>query len=233
MKELKGRVTPDEHAAAERFAEDNGVTIAGLTTRYHRGVNSYPVETLDEDYDDGTMPKNVADLGEAVIGRRIVSVEQTKVPGRYYGVEDATVLTLDNGQRVELVDTDDCCAFTTFGGVLPAPGERRPHDPRRRHHGRLHDLAHLRRLRRRDDAQGRVVERQPLLLRLRVRHSRAGRGCYRNCYLTTGPRTSPAVPQRFRASPNTVAAPPPPVRKSRSVGSNVPGRPHRRLSRNA
>lgn len=75
---------------------------------------NYPPETLDEDDDDGTMPKNVADLGEAVIGRRIVSVEQTKVPGRYYGVEDATVLTLDNGQRVELVDTDDCCAYTAL-----------------------------------------------------------------------------------------------------------------------
>lgn len=38
---------------------------------------NYPVEDLTgEDYDDGTMPANVADLSEKVVGRRIVSVEK-------------------------------------------------------------------------------------------------------------------------------------------------------------
>jgi hypothetical protein len=37
----------------------------------------YPVETLDSDYeDDGTMPNNVADLADKVVGHRIVSVER-------------------------------------------------------------------------------------------------------------------------------------------------------------
>lgn len=75
-------------------------------------MSDYPIETLGEDDDDGTMPANVATLGEAVIGRRIVSAEKTEAPGRYYGSSTALVLTLDNGQRVALADTDDYCAFT-------------------------------------------------------------------------------------------------------------------------
>lgn len=81
----------------------------------------YPPETLDEDEDDGTMPENVAALGEAVIGHRIVSAEKTTVPGEYYGEEEATVLTLDNGRRVALVDTSDCCAYTVLEEFLLHP----------------------------------------------------------------------------------------------------------------
>lgn len=81
----------------------------------------YPIETLGEDDDDdGTMPANVAALGEAVIGRRIVSAEKTTVPKRYYE-ETVLVLTLDNGQRVALVDTDDCCAYTELEEFLLHP----------------------------------------------------------------------------------------------------------------
>ncbi len=36
-------------------------------------ADRYPVEVLDKDYDDGTMPNNVDDLADAVIGRRIIS----------------------------------------------------------------------------------------------------------------------------------------------------------------
>lgn len=78
----------------------------------------YPTEILGEDDDDGTMPKNVADLGEAVIGRRIVSAEQVKSP-LYYG--DELVITLDNGQCVRLVDSNDCCAYTELNEFFLHP----------------------------------------------------------------------------------------------------------------
>lgn len=79
----------------------------------------YPEEVLDADYDDGTMPENVAELSEHVVGRRIVSVEQgVKVGGSGYGRGDATRLTLDNGKSVYLRDTDDCCAYTQLEEVI-------------------------------------------------------------------------------------------------------------------
>jgi hypothetical protein len=84
----------------------------------------YPPETLDEDSDDGTMPENVAALAEAVVGHRIVSVEKVAThpytwnPGY---VRSDTVLVLDNGKRVSLVDTDDCCAYTELESFLLHP----------------------------------------------------------------------------------------------------------------
>lgn len=72
----------------------------------------YPIEKLDPDDDDGTMPDNVAELASHVVGHRIVSVEQT---GR------VAVITLDNGKRVELADTNDCCAYTEVGAFLLHP----------------------------------------------------------------------------------------------------------------
>lgn len=90
--------------------------------RYSVGMDTlYPAETLDEEEDNGTMPENVAVLAGAVVGHRIVSAEQAKVPGRYYGEEQATVITLDNGRRVILADTDDCCAFTSLESFLLHP----------------------------------------------------------------------------------------------------------------
>ena len=81
-----------------------------------------PPETLDPDYDDGTMPENVATLTEAVIGHRIVSVEDgVQVADKWYGTRIATVITLDNGKRVSLVNTDDCCAYTELEAFLLHP----------------------------------------------------------------------------------------------------------------
>jgi hypothetical protein len=77
-------------------------------------MSDYPIETLDDDEDDGTMPENVAALAEAVVGHRIVSAAKEEVEGRWYGKAIATVLTLDDGRRVILHDTDDCCAFTAL-----------------------------------------------------------------------------------------------------------------------
>lgn len=71
----------------------------------------YPEEVLDENYDDGTMPDNVATLEQAVVGHRIISAEKTRIQGDW-GRPDALVLTLDNGKQVRLANTNDCCAYT-------------------------------------------------------------------------------------------------------------------------
>lgn len=76
-------------------------------------AHPYPAEILSEDEDDGTMPENVGELTDAVIGRKIVSVEFDK--------NDATTITLDDGRKVTLVNTDDCCAFTALETFLLHP----------------------------------------------------------------------------------------------------------------
>lgn len=82
----------------------------------------YAVETLDPDYDDGTMPENLAELTKAVVGHRIVSVEKdVRVEGEFYGYRKATVITLDNGKQVILANTDDCCAYTEVKQFLLHP----------------------------------------------------------------------------------------------------------------
>jgi len=80
---------------------------------------SYPTEILDS---DGTMPANVAQLADAVIGRRIVSAARETIEGRYYGSAAALVLTLDDGRRVSLQNESDCCAYTTLESFLLDPG---------------------------------------------------------------------------------------------------------------
>lgn len=82
----------------------------------------YPPEELDENYDDGTMPENVATLAAGVVGRRIVSAEKRKVPHRWYtNGREAFVLTLDDGTEVRMADTSDCCAFTDLEAFLLHP----------------------------------------------------------------------------------------------------------------
>ena len=81
----------------------------------------YALETLDPDSDDGRMPENVAELAEAVVGHRIVSVEkdvQVPKPDHYWGKSTGAALTLDNGKRVFLINTDDCCAYTELEAFL-------------------------------------------------------------------------------------------------------------------
>lgn len=75
-------------------------------------MSTYPIEQLGEDDDDGTMPDNVAELANAVVGHRIMEVDQS-------GAE--TLITLDNGDRVKLADSDDCCAFTSLESFLLHP----------------------------------------------------------------------------------------------------------------
>ncbi len=84
-------------------------------------MTRYPEERLDPEYDDGTILANVEALGEAVIGRRIVSADQTSRTDRW-GYEYRTfVLTLDDGTEVRLADTDDCCAYTALEGFFLDP----------------------------------------------------------------------------------------------------------------
>jgi len=84
--------------------------------------NRYPTEELDQNWeDDGTMPGNVAELSEAVIGHKIVSALNEEIPGHWYGATRGLVLTLDNGKRVVLRDTDDCCAYTAVQSFLLHP----------------------------------------------------------------------------------------------------------------
>ena len=77
--------------------------------------------------DDGTMPNNVQALRDAVIGRRIVSAVEARVPAYYFdgkpsGLQrDGLVITLDDGTRAELVDSDDCCAYTALSSFLLNP----------------------------------------------------------------------------------------------------------------
>jgi hypothetical protein len=84
-------------------------------------MNRYPVEELDEEEDNGTMPDNVQALGEAVIGHRIVSAERVLVPHRWGQVEKRLVITLDSGTQVTLKDDGDCCAYTFLEAFLLHP----------------------------------------------------------------------------------------------------------------
>lgn len=84
----------------------------------------YSKETLDPDYDNGTMVSNVETLADAVIGRKIVKVEEhAEIPERVrsWGSDTGFAITLDNGRRVFLVNTDDCCAHTYLEKFLLHP----------------------------------------------------------------------------------------------------------------
>jgi hypothetical protein len=73
-----------------------------------RDYRDYVDPTVSEDDDDGTMPRCVAELADAVIGHRIV-----KVDGDY----NKTRLHLDDGRTVALVGESDCCAFTDVEAI--------------------------------------------------------------------------------------------------------------------
>lgn len=66
----------------------------------------------DEQYEAEIMGGSAAELEEAVVGRRILSVEKAKYPGSVYGRGEGIRLSLDDGTTVFVANTDDCCAFT-------------------------------------------------------------------------------------------------------------------------
>jgi hypothetical protein len=84
---------------------------------------NYPPDKLEEyQEDDGTMPENVATLASAVVGQRIVKVERGVAVKSEWGLTTTgTQITLDNGKRVNLIDTDDCCAYTALDKFLLHP----------------------------------------------------------------------------------------------------------------
>ena len=95
-------------------------------------MNPYLPDTISDEDDDGTMPSNVADLAGAVVGRKIVAAEKTRIKPKDFEATDNTywisssdqhglVLTLDDGRRVALIDTSDCCAFTHLEEFLLHP----------------------------------------------------------------------------------------------------------------
>jgi hypothetical protein len=74
--------------------------------------------------DNGTMPENVDDLRDQVVGHRIVSVEEGEYKYQAWGrsIQDSgLVITLDNGKEVILVGTNDCCAYTELESFLLNP----------------------------------------------------------------------------------------------------------------
>lgn len=83
-------------------------------------TDRYPTETFDDpETDNGTMPDNVAELAEHVVGRRIVSAERQSISwddatwgDHWSSTGSGLVLTLDDGTQVALIDTGDCCAYT-------------------------------------------------------------------------------------------------------------------------
>ncbi|QMU19338.1 DUF7448 domain-containing protein [Gordonia rubripertincta] len=111
-------------------------------------MTSYPEDSLDnhpdapDNYppeDDGTMPANVTSLGEHLIGRRIIKAEpgsvrvgdlrmvsdgyESEYEKKHYPdrQRNGFILTLDDGRRVLLADTSDCCAHTYLEKFLLHP----------------------------------------------------------------------------------------------------------------
>lgn len=71
----------------------------------------YPIETLDEDDDDGTMPANVAELAEAVIGGadtedRMVHGLRVQQEGFEVGV-GAAVARVGESDSLAVIEGDD------------------------------------------------------------------------------------------------------------------------------
>ena len=61
---------------------------------------------------DSVMLDNVDSLRDAVVGHKIVSTQWVK---REF------IIGLDNGTRVRLIDTDDCCAYTDLDWFMLNP----------------------------------------------------------------------------------------------------------------
>ncbi|MFJ9694929.1 hypothetical protein [Kitasatospora sp. NPDC101183] len=86
-------------------------------------MSLYLAEELGEDEDDGTMPGNVEELRDAVVGHRIVKAAPGEGDRDKWGGSGSAqlIITLDNGKRVELRDTGDCCAYTELKSFLLRP----------------------------------------------------------------------------------------------------------------
>ena len=86
----------------------------------------YPTETQHADYADGGRRDDVDVLAAAVNARHTGTdghdaTATASYPSTYRPYETATVITLDDGRRVALRDTDDCCAYTELEAFLLHP----------------------------------------------------------------------------------------------------------------
>lgn len=108
------------------------LTLNQFASKIWDQINTpYPVEGWGRNEDDGTMLENVKTLEDKIVGRKIVSSKMVKTPGHYMRLnanpngyifyQDSLELTLDNGHRVYLRNTDDCCAFTEMREFLLHP----------------------------------------------------------------------------------------------------------------
>lgn len=80
-------------------------------------ISKYPAEVLGPDDDDGTMEANVADLAASVVGHRVVRVEEGQWRGEWTTHRGIRIV-LDDGRKVRLANTDDCCAYTELSSFL-------------------------------------------------------------------------------------------------------------------
>ncbi len=84
-------------------------------------MTNYPEELLDSEEDNGSMVKSKESLAEAVVGHKIVSVEKGPNHDRWDWDWVDAVITLDNGQKVEIAGGSDCCAYTEIREFLLNP----------------------------------------------------------------------------------------------------------------
>jgi len=81
----------------------------------------YTEEILDDYEDDGTMPANVTELSQAVVGHKIISAGNVEVPSGWGVDQTVFQIELDNGKKVQLAPGGDCCAYTALEQFLLHP----------------------------------------------------------------------------------------------------------------
>lgn len=76
----------------------------------------------DDEYENDIMSSNVDTLAEGVVGHKIVKagwVERDLGGKNYYWYgSNQFEIELDNGTKVYLANTDDCCAYTELNNFL-------------------------------------------------------------------------------------------------------------------
>lgn len=79
----------------------------------------------DDEYANDIMSSNVDTLAEGVVGHKIVKagwVERDLGGKNYYWYgSNQFEIKLDNGTKVYLANTDDCCAYTELNNFLLNP----------------------------------------------------------------------------------------------------------------
>jgi len=68
---------------------------------------------LEHDGENGYMDASRDELAEAIVGHKIVNIHRGTM-----NYENRLILELDNGRKVIMRDTDDCCAYTQLNHFL-------------------------------------------------------------------------------------------------------------------